>query len=107
MPCDLCSHFKEKFKSKTDGNNLNQRSGDWKCDEELEKKSLKCIVQDPPITEWKWKNPYSVSDFDRSKRWYRRSFTSGKFIVTPRHELKLKTHLRKKIIFNWTNISMY
>lgn len=29
-------------------------------------------MQEP--TEWKWKNPYSISDFDRSK-YYRHNFT--------------------------------
>ncbi|XP_050496752.1 uncharacterized protein LOC126878227 [Bombus huntii] len=112
-PCDLCSHFKEKFKSKTDGNNLNERSGDWKCDEELGKKSLKCIVQDPPITEWKWKNPYSVSDFDRSKRWSRRSFTSeicfpfeGDDVITNllrdlHNKDSLKDHTKNNFLYNF------
>lgn len=63
---------------------MNQKSGDWKSDENVVKNSLECLVREPSITEWRWKNPYSVSDFDRSKRWSRRNFTSGKFIVKRR-----------------------
>ncbi|CAD1476914.1 unnamed protein product, partial [Heterotrigona itama] len=82
VSCDLCLHFKEKFKSKRSGGTLNQKSGDWKSDENVVKNSLECIVQKPSITEWRWKNPYSVSDFDRSKRWSRRNFTSGDDFTT-------------------------
>ncbi|XP_017796110.1 PREDICTED: uncharacterized protein LOC108577467 [Habropoda laboriosa] len=70
-----CPHFDEKFISNTDGNTLNKKSGDWKCNEGN-------IVQEPTIAEWRWKNPYSISDFDRSKHWYRKNFTSGDNIST-------------------------
>ena len=90
VSCDLCLHFREKYKSKRSESTLNQKSGDWKSDENIVKNSLECIVQEPSITEWRWKNPYSVSDLDRSKRWSRRNFTSGKFIVKRSQKLRLK-----------------
>ncbi|CAK9825154.1 hypothetical protein ANTRET_LOCUS3221 [Anthophora retusa] len=77
-----CPHFEEKFKSRADGNTLNKKSGDWKCNEGLYKESLVNTVQEPTITEWRWKNPYSHSDFDRSKYRYRRNFTAGDNIST-------------------------
>ncbi|KOX76668.1 hypothetical protein WN51_11021 [Melipona quadrifasciata] len=90
VSCDLCLHFREKYKSKRSGSTLNQKSGDWKSDENIVKNSLKCIVQEPSITEWRWKNPYSVSDFDRSKHWSRRNFTSESCGV-PRTEYSFST----------------
>lgn len=79
-PCHVCSHLEEKFKSKVNGNTLSQKSGDWKYNEKSVKNTLDNI-QEPTITEWRWKNPYSVSDFDRSKYRYRHNLTSGKFVV--------------------------
>ncbi|KOC59672.1 hypothetical protein WH47_10992 [Habropoda laboriosa] len=81
-----CPHFDEKFISNTDGNTLNKKSGDWKCNEGN-------IVQEPTIAEWRWKNPYSISDFDRSKHWYRKNFTSESCGV-PRSEYSFLALIR-------------
>ncbi|KAK1128483.1 hypothetical protein K0M31_002941 [Melipona bicolor] len=111
VSCDLCLHFREKYKSKRSGSILNQKSGDWKSDENIVKNSLERIVQEPSITEWRWKNPYSVSDFDRSKRWSRRNFTSGDDFTTNllrdlcnkenRYKNPVKDDTKKNFLYNF------
>ncbi|PBC29039.1 hypothetical protein APICC_03449 [Apis cerana cerana] len=105
LTCDHCSSFGEKLKSKTDGN-LDEKSGDWKYDEKFIKDSIENI-QEP--TEWKWKNPYSISDFDRSK-YCRHNFTENDFTTNllrdlcdkdSRFKIPSKIDNNKNILYNF------
>ncbi|XP_076387992.1 uncharacterized protein LOC143264474 [Megachile rotundata] len=63
--CHFCKHSDNKFKI-TQDTILTQKSGDWNREDEIIEHSSETGIQKPAISDWKWKNPYSVSNLDRS-----------------------------------------
>lgn len=79
LTCNLGPCSKDRVKLRTDENGLNQKSGDWKYDDQSIESSLpENIAQELRSSNWKWRNPYSISDFDRTKRWHQNGVDSSK-----------------------------
>ncbi|XP_076231326.1 uncharacterized protein LOC143177336 [Calliopsis andreniformis] len=71
LTCNFVSRSRDKFKIKSDGTGLHQISGDWKYNDEIVDSSLpgNIVPELKSSPEWKRKNLYSISDFDRSNYW--------------------------------------
>ncbi|XP_034193441.1 uncharacterized protein LOC117610302 isoform X2 [Osmia lignaria lignaria] len=64
----LCKHLAEIYNETTDENISNQKSGDWNREEEIIEHHSEPVIEKPSIHNWKWKNPYSFSNFNRRSR---------------------------------------
>ncbi|XP_076627719.1 uncharacterized protein LOC143344951 [Colletes latitarsis] len=82
ITCNAYPHLRDKYRLKPNGNTLNEKSSDRKYDEESIDHSLPGIIHEATSSDWKWRNPYSISDLHRSNRWKHNTFVSGNDVST-------------------------